>query len=142
MQHNLLIISIFLTGCTATKVANNDYESMLSFLDNRHKAATNPHHKKTIPITRIKGTKNEVADGSQFSKPFNENENRLITIESWLSHLGIAVAFTIVQSDLIVFTRNDWGKPEKEIYRKSLSANELVEFHEAVGSIPKDLYRV
>lgn len=78
-------------------------------------------------------TKNESFD------TFSEDQERLITVEDWASTLGGAIAYTVVRGDIVIFTRNDFSKPESELYRATLTEERLKEFETAISEIPDDL---
>jgi len=77
---------------------------------------------------------------AQNLKEFKGQRGRLITIESWLSTLGYALVWTVTNREIIVYTDDDFGRPQIERARIPISAELVERIRHEIDGIPKDLY--
>jgi hypothetical protein len=70
---------------------------------------------------------------------FNEPGVRVVTIERWASVAGLAVAWAVYPDKVVVFTRNDFGKPEHVIAEQTIDAKTLANIKQKIKNLPTGL---
>ncbi len=80
------------------------------------------------------------ADSSKSSrKVFVDPGNRVITVERWASVAGFAIAWAVYPDKVVVFTRNDFEKPEHVIAEQTIDVTALANIKQEIKNLPARL---
>jgi hypothetical protein len=72
-------------------------------------------------------------------KVFHGPSTRLVTVERWASVAGFAVAWAVYPDKVVIFTRNDFGKPEDLIAEQSIDATKFAKIEGEIENLPAGL---
>jgi hypothetical protein len=70
---------------------------------------------------------------------FHDPGGRVITVERWASVAGFAVAWAVYPDRIIVFTRNDFEKPESALSEHPIDASGFAKIRDEIERLPADL---
>lgn len=87
----------------------------------------------------LTGCKSPASKDALTQKVFRDPGGRVVTVERWASVAGYAKAWAIYPDKVIVFARNDFGKPEILIAEQSIAAPGLAQIKEEIQRLPAGL---
>lgn len=73
------------------------------------------------------------------ARVFHDPGDRVVTVERWDSVAGFALAWAVYPDRVVVFTRNDFGKPEHLVAEQSVDASDLARIKEKIHQLPAGL---
>lgn len=70
---------------------------------------------------------------------FHDPGGRVITVERWASGPGFAVAWAVYPDRIIVFSRNDFERPESVLSEHPIDASGFAKIRDEIERLPADL---